>query len=104
MVVNQRVCTLEEMCSMTAFLETGGLVRALDTLGVMAVDKVRDTETSRIFIQTPYPLHVMGINQIWGYFGLRYFAHISYIQKDANFQSNKIDALKQQNGLGRNCV
>ena len=77
MVVNQRVCTLQEMCSMTAFLETGGLVRMLDTLGVKPVDKVRDTETPRIFIQTPYPFLVMGINQIWWYFGLRFFAHIT---------------------------
>ena len=59
MVVTQRVCTLQEMCSMTSFLDTEGLVRALDTLEVMAVDKVRDTETPRIFIQTPYCLHVM---------------------------------------------
>ena len=45
MDVPQRVCTLKEMCSMTSFLETGGLVRALDILEVMAVDKVHDIET-----------------------------------------------------------
>ena len=39
MVVNQRVCTLQERCSMTPFLETGSVVRALDTLEVMALDK-----------------------------------------------------------------
>ena len=48
MDVTRRVCTLQEMCSMTSFLETGGLVRALDILEVMAVDKVHDIETPRI--------------------------------------------------------
>ena len=31
----QRVCTLQEMCSMTSFLDTGNLVRALDMLEVV---------------------------------------------------------------------
>ena len=62
---------------MTPFLETGSVVRALDTLEVMALDKSVTLKHQEYLYRLFCPLHVMGINQIWGHSGLRFFAHIT---------------------------
>ena len=45
MDVTRRVCSLQEMCSMISFLETGNLVRALDMLEVMT----KNFQSDKIF-------------------------------------------------------
>ena len=47
---------------MTPVPETGGVV-----MGARILRVICDTATPRIIMQTPYPLHVMGINRL--YFG-----------------------------------